>query len=277
MGTTRRQSGTLSASQTAEEIQASLNQLESPIVGVDRDRLARSQTARSEVFRGAYFKNVNVPDTAAVGGLVTVSGEIAYDNLGRVLSPVTVRVRIESPALDRPITRNVADLKHGQSERFVIEVPVRGTEGSLFPLTVIPQNKGTGGWRSGNEQVFRVEVVSQEEKETQEALSVLPPVALGAGGGLFVSQITGSDPLPLMAGGGLAGAGLSAAGFSTDFLPSLPSFPTTKIAVVGGAALALSVLLQSSGASEVLGPAAEAAGGAIDQGRQAVEQVAQRQ
>jgi len=243
-------------------------------VGVDNTDVQNNpDTYVGELFRGPFFQKTNVPATAPAGGTVNISGAVKMDNPGLVLSARPVRVVLESPALSQPRRQRVGEMKHGQTRPFSFDIPIpEGTEQTLT-INLKAQSKGglTGWGATSTAGPFDVKVVTAGEHRVNQSLDYIPWAVGGAGVGYIVNSLSDEDRgTRLTLGGAAAGVGL---GVSYDQL-GLDTFslnlPTTDIAIIGGAALAVVLLLNQTGADEVLQPAGEAAGSVVGGARDAL-------
>lgn len=243
------------------------------VAGVDSNSVAANpDDFRGEVFKGPHFRQLNVPSDALQGDSVRVTGIVHLDNVGVVISDREVRVRVDGPSLNEPRIESVGKLSHCQTRSFQVEVPTPNTADEQLALTVKAQSKTPpGGWYTGETGgPFRVNINTQQQQRRASARKFAPFVIGGAGVGGALATLSDESVGTLALAGGAVGAGSKVVLDQTGGV-SLPSFPTTDVAVAGGAALAIALLLNTTGASDVLGPAGEIAGSAIDRGRKAVE------
>lgn len=243
------------------------------VAGVDSTSVAEDPDQfRGEIFKGPHFKQLNVPSDALQGDTVRVTGIVHLDNVGVTISNRAVRVRVDGPSLNEPRIQEVDKLSHCQDRSFQIEVPTPTSAGEQLALTVKAQSKTPPrGWYTGEtEGPFRININTQQQQRRASARKFAPFVIGGAGVGGALASLSDESVGTLAVAGGAVGAGSKVVLDQTGGF-TLPSFPTTDVAVAGGAALAIALLLNTTGASDVLGPAGEIAGSAIDRGRQAVE------
>lgn len=246
------------------------------IAGVDGSAPG-GNAVRSEVVKGAFFTSTSFPETAYPGQEVQVTGVLKLDELGATVVKRQCRVKLQSPSFDQPKFQDLGKLSHKGTAPFSFSFRAPGSPGEVVPLRLIAQQNPPVGSFTTGETVGpnRLEIIPETQKQAQEASGYVVQAALGAGAGAVVSAVTGRSPVPLaIAGGGIAGlAKFSGVNLSPGSLLSglVPNIPTTQVAVLGGAALAGTLLLQSSGASEVLQPAGEVAGSAVSAGGSAVD------
>jgi len=205
-----------------------------------------------ELFQGAHFQSLDVPATAATGGSITITGVVHLDNPGVVISSRWVRVLVESPMLSSPKEVVFRDLKHCHTKPFAIEVPISGTPGQQAALTVKAQSKTYGGWATGETRgPERVNILTQDQKQREDLIKYVPWVVGGAGVGVGYNNLTGgTDPRTYALGGAAMGIGAKVA--NENYSVRIPEFPTTQVAVVGGALLAATLFLNTTGAGGVL-------------------------
>lgn len=243
------------------------------VAGVDSTSVAENpDNFRGEVFKGPHFRELNVPSDALQGDTVRVTGIVHLDNVGVVISNREVRVRVDGPSLNEPRIESVGKLSHCQTRSFQVEVPTPNTPDEQLALTVKSQSRTPpGGWYTGeNAGPFRVNINTQQQQRRATARQFAPFVVGGAGVGGALASLTDESVGTLALAGGAVGAGSKVVLDQTGGV-NFPSFPTQDVAVAGGAALAIALLLNTTGASDVLGPAGEIAGSALDRGRKAVE------
>jgi len=250
----------------------------STLVGVDPSRVESDpDTFFGEVFKGATFTKLNVPDRVAAGDDIRVTGVVKFDAPSVVITTRGMRVRASGPGLQTDISERYTNIQHGNTRAFSITIPTPSDAGSTVAFSMNGESTTlTGDWRTDETTgPFRVDVVTQGEAAASTALGYGPWIAAGAGAGYLVDAFRGGPRnLRLIAAGG----GLGAAG--KTLLPRLSTFdfqfPTTEVAVLGGTAAALAVLLNSTGASGVLGATGDVAGSAISTAGDAVRSRAQR-
>jgi hypothetical protein len=240
-------------------------------VGVDRERLVSDPDRyRGELFKGPHFKKLSVPSTVAGGSGVTVKGVVHLDNAGVQLLGRKVRVIVDGPSLDQERVFTTDKLTHCNTRSFSIDVPVTGDPGQTMALSVKAQSNVYGNWATGEQKgPFRINIQTETQQRAQDAAGYAPWAVGGAGVGMLVARATGSEEsLTPMAGGAAVGAaGKIAWDRSGGWTFTLP---TTEIAVVGGALLAATMFLNSTGASDVLQPAGELAGSSFSSAREAI-------
>lgn len=235
------------------------------LVGVDGQQVeSNPQQYIGEVFKGAHFRKLSVPDTVRAGGTIKVKGVVHFDSPTQVVFTVGMRVRAFGPSLQEDVIERYRNIQHCNARAFTLEIPAPETVGQTVTFNVAGESTTvTGDWDTGDQRgPFRVKTVSSGEKTTEQAVSVAPYAAAGAGAGYLVNQIRGGPTnLRLIGAGAAAGVGLKT--FGPDLSTIDINFPTTEIAVLGGTAAALAILLNSTGASDVLGAGGEVAGSAI--------------
>lgn len=219
--------------------------------------LQNSDDFIGELFQGAHFRSFTVPETAPVGGTITVSGVVHLDNPGRVISGQDIRVRVESPALNSPEIQEFQQVKHCQTRSFSVDIPAPQQE-SRVAVTIKAQQKTAVGWQTG-ELVGpeRVDVVPSDEFAVQEGLGLVPYAAVGGGAGLLYGRRTGRGSQMGVAGAAL-GAGVGYAASKGNF--SAPDIPLWGIAAAG---VGVAALFSVTGLGEVTRPAAEQVGEGI--------------
>lgn len=245
---------------------------ERPVHGVDMERVrSNPDEFVGELAKGAQIKSIDIPSEVVAGGTIQITGELLFDNIGVVISGRDCRIKVEGPSLSEPRYQTFEDLTHGNTRTFSIEVPVTAPADSSMAFSVKAQSNVYGNWATGQTHgPVRLNVYSAEEKRTRDRLDVIPYAVGGAGAGYAAgSVLENRNPTNLAVAGAAVGVGAKSLGDKgVQFLPSM-EFPTTKVAVLGGTAVALALLLNSTGVSEVLQPAGEAAGGAISTARDA--------
>lgn len=236
--------------------------------GFDTDNvLQNSDDFVGELFQGAHFRSVNVPNRAPAGGTITISGRVHLDNPGRALSGQDIRVRVESPALNAPEIQTFQQVKHCQERPFNIEIPAPQSEGQVS-VTVKGQQKTIAGWQTGERVGPKmVDVVPEDEYQAGQLAGLLPYAAVGGGAGFIYGRGSGQTARFALAGsavGAGVGFGVNQSGFQ------LPNIPLWGIAAAG---VGIAALVSTTGLGDVLQPAGERVGQAIEGGRRRVESV----
>jgi len=241
------------------------------IAGLERGDVADNpQDYVGEVFKGAHFRELNVPSNALRGDTLTITGVIHLDNVGVQIGKRALRVKVNGPSLNEPRIVETDSLSHCQTRPFSVDIPTPTDAGEKMALTVKAQSK-VGTWNTTEtEGPFRVNINTREQQRRANAKEYAPYVLGGAGVGGALASLTGQNAGRLALAGGAVGAGSKVVLGQTTGI-SFPSFPTQEVAVAGGAALSIVLLLNQTGVADVLAPAGEAAGSAIDTARQAVE------
>lgn len=226
-----------------------------------------------ELFKGAVLSDVSVPDSVEAGGSLTVTGKVRFDSPTQVIFTVGMRVRAEGPTIGDNAMQRWNSIQHGNVRHFSLTLPAPESAGQTMVFTLTGESTTmTGGWTQGTtEGPFRVDVVSESEQKTREALDYTPFLVGGAGAGYALAGVS-SGYTPMQ--GAVAGAalGMGYRGLrkrGVRFIPSVEIDQTT-LAAVGLAGIGIAVALNSSGMSDVLGPLGSAAGSAVDAGRSAV-------
>lgn len=251
-----------------QEMSLSMTQRTPDIVGVD------NTTDDPDVpgFKGAHFRTVSVPPFATPGENVTITGAVHYDNLGRVVSPIPVRAKIESPAFNEPRYSREYNLTHCQTRTVSFNIPAQGNPGQQLAVTVKAQNKTAIGWQTTDSVgPRRIELLSEDEAQERRLLGFVPYAA----GGAIAGTVLGDGETSSTVVGAAAGAGSKYVVDNTNVVSEVgglvPDIPTTQIAIIGGA-LGLGALFISQAddyvppdvVREPLRQVQEAASGAVD-------------
>jgi len=243
-------------------------------VGVD-DRQLQSTPEEffGEWFKGLHFRKQNIPSRAPAGGTVRLTGVVHFDAATVQITKRGGRVRVLSPHLSQAREQTFTDLRHCKTRRFSIEIPVPDTPGSEISVRLKAghTNPVAGGYATDSTiGPFRIQVLSEGELQRAQAIDALPWAIGGAGAGLLVDNFRGGNNTAAAAiGGGAGGVALRALSNSQvgNVIPQVDPVP---LALAGAGLAGIGIFLNQSGASEVLQPAGEAAGQAIDAGRKAI-------
>lgn len=249
-------------------------------LGFDQEKVEQNPDQFfGELFQGAHFRSVNLPERAAAGEEITISGRVHFDAPTQVVTTVGMRVRISSPSLSEDITQRFRSIKHCNERRFSLQVPVPEAAGKKFTYTVHAEStKLLGGWRTDSVRgPINLDILSSTENAVADGFNLLPYIAGGAGAGYVANQAFG-DPRrsrEYLVGGALFGAGFKRYGpaLSVD----IPTPSNTQLALGAAIVLGSVVLLNQSGLSGVLSASGEAAGSAIRAGTDAVKSATNRQ
>lgn len=214
-----------------QEMSLSMTQREPDIVGVDNSQ----DNPDVPGFKGAHYRTVSVPPFATPGENITITGAVHYENLGRVVSPIPVRAKIESPAFNEPRFSETYNLTHCQTRTINFNIPARGNPGQQIAVTLKAQNKTAIGWQTTDTVgPRRVEVLSKDEAQNRRFLGFIPYAAGGAIAGTLLSDNGTSGALV----GAAAGAGSKYVVDNTNVVSEvgglIPDIPTTQLAIIGG-------------------------------------------
>lgn len=245
------------------------------IAGVNRSEIQDNPDRYlGEIYKGAHFESLNIPETAVAGGEVTISGVVHFDSPHTVITTVGMRVVVDSPSLNEPITEEYSNIQHCNSRAFSIKVPVPDSPGSQLAVTVKGQSTSlTGGWqdgavRGGN----RIDILTEDGVRKQQIQDYIPWAVAGAGMGVGTNQqLEYTDNTRAAVSGAVLGAGSKLLWDSTGPIGFDFDVPTTEIAVIGGSALAVTLLLERTGVASVLGATGDVAGTAIETTKGAVD------
>lgn len=172
-------------------------------VGSRRGNAGATPTGVPPAVTGANIVELNVPQTVSVGGTITITGRVHYNNIARPLTNTPVRVQARAPSMS-PITHQTDDLSHCNERPFALDVPAIGQAGQTMNITVVSQSSAAGGWGDNETQgPFTVQILSQEEQLRQSAIGFAPWVVGGGAVGAGAANLTDRD----MMTGGLVGAG----------------------------------------------------------------------
>jgi hypothetical protein len=244
--------------------------------GVPQEQLEQNPDEYfGELFRGAHFRGISTPKYVNGGSGITVQGKVHFDAPSVVITTRGMRVRVESPALDRDYTQQFSSISHCNERSFSVRIPVPDTPGRKFPYTVYAEStKATGGWRTDTVVgPVNAEILSDTEARAATVIDYTPAVAAGAGLGYAGASVTGREDQrnALAVAGGAAGALYKRYGAPFQF--NIPTPSNTQLALGSVLVLGSAYLLNSTGAADVLSATGEAAGSAIDAGRQAASQL----
>lgn len=231
-----------------------------------------------ELFRGAHFRKLKKPTAYRAGGVATISGVVHFDAPSVQLTSRGMRVRITSPNLEQDYTQRFRDIRHCNERSFSINIPVPDSPGSRFSYTVVAEStKLSGGWRDDSrEGPFNVEIQGATGAAITRGFGYIPSAAIGAGIGLGVNRAAGLGYGRLASGGIGAAAGI----FYNEYAPPIslgglvPDVSNVQLGLLAAATFGSVLLLERSGASEILQPAGEAAGAALQGGVDAARSVA---
>lgn len=176
------------------------------------------------------------------GDTITVRGGIK--NPSSVYRP-EVRVVVKSEAAGTEDTVNLGRVTTGGQASFSANLGAVYDRSSVdVDVEVQARPFSYLGWSTTDTAAFSVDVVSEGEKQRGEYFDYLPYVVAGGGAGYAISNATGRDPRRGMVAGGATGA------FAKRYAPkdvSLPSFPTTEVALVAALFIGGGYFLSSAG------------------------------
>jgi hypothetical protein len=209
----------------------------------------------TQAFKGAHYRTTNAPESVTPGGNATITATLHYDNLGRVISPIPVRGKLESPALRSPKYTREYNLTHCQTRPVALDMPITGSAGQTIAATLKAQNKTAIGWQTTDTVgPLRIDIVSEGDKVQQQIFNYAPYAGIGGAAGALISDngTSGAALGAAVGGGGKYILDNSNAEIIPD--PGGLQFPT--IPVVAGAGLLIGGALFLGQAEEFVPPEA---------------------
>jgi hypothetical protein len=233
---------------------------------------ATGDELETQAFKGAHYRTTNAPESVTPSGNATITATLHYDNLGRVISPIPVRGKLESPALRSPKYTREYNLTHCQTRPVSLDLPITGSPGQTIAATLKAQNKTAIGWQTTDTVgPLRIDIVSEGDKFNQELLNYAPYAGVGgAAGGLLSDNGTSGALLGAVAG---AGGKYILDNSNAEVIPDPGGLQFPTLPVVAGAGLLIGGALFLGQAQDYVPPEAirrpiseisDAASGAVD-------------
>lgn len=210
------------------------------ILEMQRDRSYQEGEVGTEgpIWDNGSLREVSAPDRIAAGETVRISGRLISDYspvAGLVFFPVDMRIRITGPGVEETVRLDQVQAQDERSWEKAVTPTIQ--PGQSAQLTVRAEaDDYLSGWTNVDTASVSVRGQTESQEQIDNALDYAPWAIGGAVVGSTYSRYQYGRVTPQY---GLIGAGAGVVGREYAMrqgitLPSVPDFPRTELALIGG-------------------------------------------